>query len=452
MRTRFAPSPTGDLHIGGVRTALFNYLLAQQQGGQFILRVEDTDAERSTQASIDVIIQGMKWLGLLWDEGPIHQMERLPRYHEIADELIAKGHAYRCDCSPERLALVREKQLLGKEKTRYDGQCRERNLPADVEHVVRFKTPFAGDVTFHDLIRGDITVSNTELDDVVLLRTDGVPTYNFSVVVDDYDMKISHVLRGDDHINNTPRQINIYNALGWEYPQYAHVPMILGEDGKRLSKRHGATNVLDYQKMGYLPAAVLNYLVRLGWSHGDQEIFSMQDMIEDFDLKHISHSAAAINPEKLDWLNQYYMKEMPISELTAIVKPFFEAQYDLAQGPDPEQIVGLYVERAKTLADMAAQCAYFYQTPEVDPIAADKLQSEHADSVRNTAKEKFEGLNEWQPDNIKAAIKGICEALGLKMGQVGPVLRVAITGTMKSPALDQTLWLMGKEKVLERLL
>jgi glutamyl-tRNA synthetase len=452
MRTRFAPSPTGDLHIGGVRTALFNYLLAKQQSGIFLLRIEDTDTERSTQASIDVILQGMNWLGLQWDEGPIHQMARLERYQKIADELIAKGHAYRCDCSPERLASVRSQQLLQKQKTRYDGHCRARKIDADVEHVVRFKTPLEGDITFHDQIRGDITINNSELDDVVLLRQDGVPTYNFSVVVDDYDMEVSLVLRGDDHINNTPRQINIYNALAWKPPQYAHVPMILGEDGKRLSKRHGATNVLDYRDMGYLPDAVLNYLVRLGWSHGDQEIFSREDMINDFDLEHISHSPAILSKDKLDWLNQHYMKEMPIAELAAIAKPFFAAQdYDLAAGPDLEQLVALYVERAKTLKEMAEQCSFFYQTPEVDVDAAEKLKAEHAAQVLAVAKEHFVALGDWHPETIKATVKAICDSLGMKMGQVGPVLRVATTGTMQSPALDQTLWLLGKEVTLSRL-
>ncbi len=452
MRTRFAPSPTGDLHIGGVRTALFNYLMAKQHHGQFILRIEDTDSARSTKASIDVILEGLKWLDLHWDEGPFFQMEHLPRYHEVAELLIKQGHAYRCDCSPERLMAVREQQLLEKQKTRYDGHCRERNISKDVHHVVRFKTPVEGDITFHDLIRGAITINNNELDDVVLLREDGVPTYNFSVVIDDHDMKITHVIRGDDHINNTPRQINLYRAMNWSIPHFAHVPMILGEDGKRLSKRHGATNILDYQKMGYLPKAILNYLVRLGWSHGDQELFSIEDMIANFDLKHISHSPAILSKDKLDWLNQHYMKEMPLPELTQLVKPFFEAAgYDLSQGPSLEQLVALYVERAKTLQDMATQCAYFYQKPVVEPEAAEKLQAEYTQRVLFAAKTQFAALKDWQPDTIKLAIKALCDELGLKMGQVGPVLRVVTTGTMHSPALDQTLSLLGKSAVLDRL-
>lgn len=452
MRTRFAPSPTGDLHIGGVRTALFNFLLARHNAGQFVLRIEDTDRERSTEASINVILEGMKWLGLSWDEGPSYQMEHLKDYQDIAEDLVQSGHAYRCDCSPERLETVRAEQMEKKEKTRYDGHCIDRAISKDAPHVVRFKTPKEGVVTFHDLVRGDITVHTSELDDLVMVRQDGVPTYNFAVVVDDHKNNISHVVRGDDHINNTPRQIVMYQALGWDIPAFAHVPMILGQDGKRLSKRHGATNVLDYQKMGYLPAAVLNYLIRLGWSHGDQEIFSLNEMIEHFDLKHISHSPAAISQEKLDWLNQHYMKAMDPHELAELAKPFFEAKgYNLNQGPALDRIVALYAERAKTLVEMAELCAYFYRDVPMDEQAQSKFEQEHAPAVLAAAAEAFTSVGEWDAESIKAAIHTLCESLGMKMGQVGPVLRAVTTRTLQSPDLSQTLAVMGKALVLQRL-
>ncbi|MGB5398119.1 MAG: glutamate--tRNA ligase, partial [Gammaproteobacteria bacterium] len=307
VRTRFAPSPTGYLHIGGARTALFSWLYARKLGGTFVLRIEDTDRERSTQASVDVILQGMEWLGLDHDEGPFYQTQRFERYREVIDQLIESGHAYHCDCSRERLDKLREQQMADKQKPRYDGCCRERELAPNDRTVVRFKNPLDGDVIIDDKVKGRVVINNRELDDLVIARPDGTPTYNFTVVVDDWDMNISHVIRGDDHLNNTPRQINILNALGAKLPVYAHVPMILGADGKRLSKRHGAVSVLQYRDEGYLPEALMNYLVRLGWSHGDQEIFSRAEMIEFFDISNVNSAASTFNPDKLIWLNQQYI-------------------------------------------------------------------------------------------------------------------------------------------------
>lgn len=451
IRTRFAPSPTGALHIGGVRTALFSYLFAKKNAGQFILRIEDTDAERSTQESLEVIYQGMAWLGLRSDEKPILQSEKIAEYQKIAQDLLRSGHAYRCYCSKERLAAMREEQAAAKLNTRYDGHCRA--LPAkdtNEPFVIRFKTPKEGSIAFTDLIHGEIEINNQELDDLVIIRQDGMPTYNFSVVIDDHESKITHVLRGDDHINNTPRQIHLYRALGWDCPQFGHVPMILGPDGKRLSKRHGATNVLSYQEEGYLPQALLNYLVRLGWSHGDKEIFTMDEMIELFDLTHVSLSCAAINPEKLDWLNQQHMKMMPLADLAQIAKPFFEA---LGPGPDLLEIIPLYVERVKTLKEMAEKSRFFFELDlsTIEPALIEKLKTPEAKRVLEAGSEVFGNITDWSANVLHEGIKALCEALGYKMGQVGPVLRIALTGTMQSPALDQTMAVLGKNAVMARL-
>lgn len=453
-RTRFAPSPTGDLHIGGVRTALFSYLFAKNHKGEFVLRIEDTDATRSTEASLMVILEGMAWLGLHSDEPPIHQSEKLPRYQQVVQILMEEGKAYRCYCSKERLAALREDQMAKLEKPRYDGHCRdlkEENLEAP--HVIRFKTPLEGAVTFKDLIHGEITVQNEELDDLVMIRQDGMPTYNLSVVVDDHDTNITDVIRGDDHINNTPRQINIYQAMGWTAPNFAHVPMILGPDGKRLSKRHGATNVLTYQQDGYLPEALLNYLVRLGWSHGDQEIFSMEEMIEFFDCKHINKSCAAINPEKLDWLNQHYMREKPTAELAELAKPFFiQEGLNVDNGPALADIIPLQVERVKTLVELAQRSRFFFELETYEPEALEKLKkNDDVLGVLQTAIKAFDALNDWSDEAIHICIKSLCDISGKKMGQVGPPIRVVTTGTMQSPALDKTLAVLGKVEVLERL-
>jgi glutamyl-tRNA synthetase len=453
IRTRFAPSPTGDLHIGSVRTALFSYLFAKKQGGEFLLRIEDTDLERSTQASLDVIIDGMDWLGLHSDEKPILQSEKIKEYQDIAHQLIEQGHAYRCYCSKERLATLREQQMADKQKPRYDGHCRDlppQNLEAP--HVIRFKTPKTGSVAFSDLIHGDIEVQNEELDDLVIIRQDGMPTYNMSVVVDDHDSGITHVLRGDDHINNTPRQIHLYRALGWEPPLFGHTPMILGPDGKRLSKRHGATNVLTYQENGYLPQALLNFLVRLGWSHGDQEIFTLDEMIALFDLKHVSLSCAAVNVEKLGWLNQQHMKMLSSEELAVQAEPFFHA-LGLNEGPAILDIVPLMVDRAKTLKELAQRSRFFFELDftTVEPDLLAKLNTPEAKQVLEGALEVFSAVEDWQSAPIHDGIKALCEKLGFKMGQVGPVLRIALTGTMQSPALDQTLAVLGQSTVIKRL-
>jgi glutamyl-tRNA synthetase len=451
IRTRFAPSPTGALHIGGVRTALFSYLFAKKHGGQFILRIEDTDAERSTPESLKVIFEGMNWLGLHSDETPILQSEKISEYRKVAEDLVEAGHAYRCYCSKERLAAMREEQTANKQNTRYDGHCRD--LPprnTDEPYVIRFKTPKEGSVAFTDLIHGPIEIANNELDDLVIIRQDGMPTYNFSVVIDDHGSRITHVLRGDDHINNTPRQIHLYRALGWECPHFGHVPMILGPDGKRLSKRHGATNVLTYQEDGYLPEALLNYLVRLGWSHGDQEIFTFDEMIQLFDLNHVSMSCAAINPEKLDWLNQQHMRMMPVEKLADLAQPFFK---DLGEGPSLIDIIPLMVERVKTLKELAEKSQFFFSL-DLSAIPEDllaKLSTPEAKQVLTLAREVFGKIDDWQTPALHEGIKTLCDQLGFKMGQVGPVLRIALTGTMQSPALDQTMAVLGRERVMGRL-
>jgi glutamyl-tRNA synthetase len=455
IRTRFAPSPTGDLHIGGARTALFSYLFAQHHKGDFILRIEDTDRERSTEASINVILDAMKWLNLSYEEGPFYQTKRLDRYKEVLEQLAKEGHAYRCYCSKERLEVLREQQLANKEKPRYDGLCRELTQApqANAPFIWRFKNPQTGSVQFDDLVRGPIEVQNEELDDLVILRQDGVPTYNFAVVVDDWDMQISHVIRGDDHINNTPRQINIYKALNAPIPQFAHVPMILGSDGKRLSKRHGALNVLEYKEIGVLPEALLNYLVRLGWSNGDQEIFSMKEMIKLFNLESINRAPAAFDMDKLLWINQQYLKNTDPAELAVLLKPHMEKLgVNLENGPDLADIAIALRERVKTLEEMAQKSIVWFQ-PEVEyqEEAVNQHLSGKADEVLAVAETSLAELEVWQPETIKHALVEICDALNLKMGKVGPAIRVAITGSTDSPSLDVTMWLLGKEKTLRRI-
>ncbi|MEE4245914.1 MAG: glutamate--tRNA ligase, partial [Kangiellaceae bacterium] len=363
--TRFAPSPTGYLHVGGARTALYSWLHAQKYNGEFILRVEDTDLERSTAQATQAIIDGMEWLGLAHTQGPIFQTDRFDRYKEVIKQLIDQGKAYRCYCSKERLDDLRESQMQNKQKPRYDGRCR--NLSVDEQdqtkpHVIRFKNPERGSVTWNDAVKGEITISNQELDDLIIARTDGSPTYNFTVVVDDMDMKITQVIRGDDHVNNTPRQINIFAALGAAIPEYAHVPMILGDDGKKLSKRHGAVSVMQYRDDGYLKEAVLNYLVRLGWSHGDQEVFSIDEMIELFDIHSINKAPSAFNTEKLNWLNQHYMKTLPVDYVAGELQWHLEKQnLDLSNGPDVTSLIPIFADRVQTLTELVSSIAYFYQ-------------------------------------------------------------------------------------------
>lgn len=456
LKTRFAPSPTGYLHIGGARTALFSWLYARRHGGSFVLRIEDTDLERSTPESVNAILEGMTWLGLDYDEGPFYQTRRFDRYREVLDQLLAEGKAYRCYCSRERLDKLREEQQARKEKPRYDGHCRDLEQPpsADAPYVVRFRNPQDGQVVVNDRVRGRVVFSNTELDDLIIARTDGSPTYNFTVVVDDMDMGITHVVRGDDHLNNTPRQINILQALGAEPPIYAHVPMILGEDGKRLSKRHGAVGVMSYRDQGYLPEAVLNYLVRLGWSHGDQEVFSLDEMVQLFDIEDINSSASSLNISKLDWLNQHYMKTAePAHVARHLSWHIGQIGIDPAvHGPALEDVVVAQRERAKNLADMAAASRFFYCEPEqYDDKAARKNLKADTRPALIALREALAAVTDWRAEMLHAAVIGVSESLDLKLGKVAQPLRVALAGGPVSPPIDVTLQLLGRDAVLARI-
>ncbi len=456
IRTRFAPSPTGYLHIGGARTALFSWAYARKHGGQFVLRIEDTDRERSTQASVQAILDGLTWLGIDWDEGPFYQMERLDRYKTVADQLLAEGKAYYCYASKEELDALRESQRARGEKPRYDGRWRPETdkilpePPAGVIPVIRFKTPRAGAVTFNDLIKGPITVANSELDDLVIMRGDGVPTYNFGVVIDDWDMGISHVIRGDDHVNNTPRQVNILNALGAPVPVYGHVPMILGHDGERLSKRHGAVSVLQYQEDGYLPEALMNYLARLGWGHGDAEKFSKDEFIEWFNLEGVSHAPGRFNQEKLAWLNQQYLKEADNGRLAELALPFLAKQgIDTAGGPALADLMALLKERTATIEELADAAHIFYRH---NLATVEDLQAR----LEPAALPAFEQLQAemntvvWEADVLNRLFKDTAKAFGLKMGQIGVPLRLVLFGTAHTPSLDATLVALGRAETLRR--
>jgi glutamyl-tRNA synthetase len=454
IRTRFAPSPTGYLHIGGARTALFSWLYARKHGGTFVLRIEDTDLERSTAESVNAILEGMTWLGLEYDEGPFYQTHRFDRYKTLIQQLVDEGKAYHCYCSKEELDLMREEQMARKEKPRYDGRCRHRAEPrAGVAPVVRFRNPDEGEVVINDLVKGRIVVQNCELDDLIIARSDGSPTYNFTVVVDDLDMFITHVVRGDDHVNNTPRQINILKALGAELPHYAHVPMILGEDGARLSKRHGAVSVIQYRDEGYLPEAVLNYLVRLGWSHGDQEIFSIDEMIEDFDIPDINHSASTFNPEKLLWLNHHYlMHRDPVHVAHHLRWHLGRLGIDPTEGPDPVEVVKAQRERNKTLVEMAEASVFFYRDfHQYDEKAANKHLTPAAAPGLRMLRETLSALRPWVRESIHDLIAVTAEALGVKMGSVAQPLRVAVSGTSVSPPIDLTLEILGQTRTVERI-
>ncbi len=450
IKTRFAPSPTGYLHVGGARTALFSWLYAKKKGGKFILRIEDTDLERSTQASVDAIFDGMSWLGLTHDEGPFYQTQRFDRYREVIQQLLDQGDAYYCTCTREELDQLREQQKANKEKPRYNGKCKDAK---HTEGVIRFKNPVDGEVVINDLVKGDIVVANKELDDLIIARSDGTPTYNLTVVVDDLDMGISHVIRGDDHINNTPRQINILKALGAELPKYAHVPMILGSDGARLSKRHGAVSVMQYRDDGFLPDALLNYLLRLGWSHGDQEIFSVDEMIELFELEGCNVSASTFNPEKLLWLNhQYIMHDEPEYVAKHLVWHMHKQGIDISNGPDLVEVVKAQRERSKTLVEMATASHYFYQEFEAyDEKAAKKNFKEGSDKVLQTLMDGFSKTNDWNGEKLHQIVLDTAEAMELKLGKVAQPLRVAISGAGVSPAIDVTLSLLGREKTLKRM-
>jgi glutamyl-tRNA synthetase len=449
VRTRFAPSPTGYLHIGGVRTALYAWLYAKKKQGQFILRIEDTDTERSTKAATDVILSGLDWLGLHYDEGPYFQSQRLARYQQVLQQLLQEGKAYRCACSKERLASLREEQLAQQKKPRYDGYCRDRkDIPVNQAYVIRFRNPLVGEVMVEDQVHGPVIFQNSELDDLIIARSDGSPTYNFTVVVDDNDMQISHVIRGDDHLNNTPRQINILLALGANLPVYAHLPMILGSDGKKLSKRTGAANVLQYREEGYLADALLNYLVKLGWSHGDQEIFSRQEMIDYFSLSNLNKAPAAINPDKLIWLNQHYLKTDEPQQLALVLgKEFQRLNIDTQHGPDLAEVVILQRERVKTLCEMAAKSGYFYQAPLIDK----QTLSNDREAMLNLLKERFQELSVWSDESIHTVLLETASELSLKLGKVAQPLRWVITGSNISPPMNATLRLLGKKEVLARI-
>ncbi len=454
VKTRFAPSPTGFLHVGGVRTALYSWLFAKHHQGEFVLRIEDTDQERSTDESVQVILEGMDWLGLASDSGPFYQTQRYERYLHIADKLLTESKAYRCSCSKERLEALREAQMLAKEKPRYDGKCRDLNLaPLDEPHVLRFKNPLQGKVAFTDAVYGTIEVDNAELDDLILVRSDGNPTYNFAVVVDDMDMEITHVIRGDDHINNTPRQINLFEALNAPIPIFAHLPMILGDDGKRLSKRHGAVSVLDFKNQGILPEALLNYLVRLGWSHGDQEIFSLPEMIGHFDLTHISRGVSSFSYDKLHWLNQHYLKEEPPEKVAAQLQWHLDEKgISTEQGPKLSAVVEALAERCKTLAEMADKCGYFYQdTIRYDEDAIKKHLRPVILSPLTRLYEALQSLTNWSRETIHQTIIDVSCECDIAMGKIGQPLRVAVTGTSMSPSIDCTLALIGKTRTLHRL-
>jgi glutamyl-tRNA synthetase len=452
--TRFAPSPTGLLHVGGARTALFCWLYARRMGGKFILRVEDTDRERSTEEAVRVILEGMAWLGLDADEGPYYQTERFDRYREVIAEMLKAGTAYHCYCTKEELDALREQQIVRKEKPRYTGICRERTTPrAGVQPVVRFRNPKSGTTVVEDLVHGPVTFQNTELDDLIIARSDGTPTYNFCVVVDDMDMGVTHVIRGDDHLNNTPRQMNMLRALGTAPPAYAHVPMILGPDGAKLSKRHGAVSVLQYEEDGYLPDALLNYLVRLGWSHGDQEVFTREEMIAAFDIHDVNKAASAFNPEKLLWLNQQHMVRSPPAALI----PHLRAQLRrLGTDSDDEQLLeGVIVsqrERAKTLKEMAENSRFFF----TDDVRMDtKAAAKHltADGLASLGKvrARLAALNEWTAAAIHDALNALAAELQVGLGKIAQPVRVAVTGTAVSPPIDATLALLGRERALGRL-
>ncbi|MDN3517973.1 glutamate--tRNA ligase [Aquisalimonas lutea] len=455
VKTRFAPSPTGYLHIGGARTALFSWLYARKHGGSFVLRVEDTDQERSTQESVNAILEGMTWLGLEYDEGPFYQTRRFDRYREVIQRLLDEGKAYKCYCSKERLDALREEQQKRKEKPRYDGKCRDLTEPPspDAPYVVRFRNPLEGQVVVDDRVHGRVAFSNTELDDLIIARTDGSPTYNLTVVVDDMDMGISHVIRGDDHLNNTPRQVNILHALGVEAPVYAHVPMILGEDGKRLSKRHGAVSVMSYRDEGYLPEAVLNYLVRLGWSHGDQEIFSLDEMIQLFDIDDLNAKASALNVSKLNWLNQQYMKAMdPAHVARHLSWHMGQLGVDPAQGPALEDIVVAQRERSHTLVEMARNSLFFYRMPEsYDDKAARKNLKADTRPALEALRAALAAAPEWQRERLHETVTGVAESLDLKLGKVAQPLRVALSGGPVSPPIDETLELLGRDRSLARI-
>ena len=460
VRTRFAPSPTGFLHLGGARTALFAWAFARHHGGQFILRIEDTDRERSTEEAIKAILDGMAWLGLDYDEGPHYQMQRLDRYKAVSDDMLARGFAYRCYMTPQELETLRAEQTRRGEKPRYDGRWRPENLqpgqtpPPGIAPVLRFKNPLQGSVAWDDQVKGRIEIANAELDDLVIMRRDGVPTYNFGVVVDDLDMSITHVIRGDDHVNNTPRQINMIRALAAEPPLYGHLPTVLGADGTKLSKRHGAVSVMQYADGGFLPEAMVNFLARLGWGHGDDEIFSREQLVEWFDIKHVHPSPARFDADKLAWVNHEHIKRMPAEALGERLRPFLgRAGLDVSRGPSPASVAALLRDRTATLAEMADAAHYFYAAPTDVLDVPNKFAKDMTDAVRAALPElltAFESVD-WTREAIGAAIKSVAAKHGLKPPQVMMAVRALVTGIPQTPAIDAVLALVGRERTVERI-
>ena len=457
VRSRFAPSPTGYLHIGGARTALYAWAYARRHGGTFILRIEDTDVERSTPEAVQAILDGMNWLGLNHDEGPFYQMQRMPRYKEVIAQMLATGSAYHCYTSAADLEAMREAQRANGEKPRYDGRWRPEDgktlptVPTDIKPVVRFRNPIGGSVSWIDAVKGKIDIANAELDDLIIARADGTPTYNFCVCVDDSDMKITHVIRGDDHVNNTPRQINILAALGATIPVYAHLSMILGDDGQKLSKRHGAVSVMDYPEKGYLHEAVVNYLARLGWSHGDAEVFSIAQFCEWFDLDHITPSAAQFNTEKLNWLNHEYIKKTEPAALAKLLKPYLDKiSINVSAGPELAQVAELLRDRAPTLVDMAEGARYFFVALTIDATLLNAHLTDAAKPALTELKETLKTVA-WSKADIGATIKATVAKHALKMPQIMMPLRVLLTGQSQSPSIDAIMDVLGREETLRRL-
>lgn len=458
IRVRFAPSPTGYLHIGGARTALFNWLYARHNNGTFVLRIEDTDRERSTDEYIEAIIEGMKWLGLDWDEGPVRQTERFDVYKKYVDKLLQEGKAYYCYCSPEELEANRKEAMKQGRALKYSGKCRELKEPvAGIDPVVRFRMPQQGNTYVVDMVKGNVVFENEQLDDLIIQRSDGTPTYNLTVVVDDVDMGITHVVRGDDHLNNTPRQVQLYEALGYEIPKFAHLPMILGSDKARLSKRHGATSVMAYYDMGYLAQALVNYLVRLGWSYGDQEVFSMEELGQYFSFEHVGKAAAVFNPEKLLWLNQQYIIKSSNETLAEQVIPFLEKEQVIEEGKQLDmkwlaKAVGTLRERSKTLVELAQSLRYYIaEEIEYEEKAKNKFLKEESRELLSELKDGLQSMSEFTEKEIEDLFRTIADKKEVKLGKLAQPVRVALTGGTQSPGIFEVLDVMGREKTIRRL-
>ncbi len=454
VRCRFAPSPTGSLHVGGARTALINWLFARHEGGEFVLRIEDTDVSRSKAEFTEAILAGLRWLGIDWDGEPVFQSRRMDRYREAAERLLSEGRAYRCSCTAEEIDAMRERAKAAGEKPKYDGRCRERaEHPAERPLVVRFRFPDDGETVVDDVILGKVTFDNRELDDLVIMRSDGTPTYNFAAVVDDHDLSITHVIRGNDHLNNTPRQMRIYEALGWAPPRFAHHPLILGEDKSKMSKRHGATSLISYQEMGYLPEAVMNFLARIGWSRGDQEVFSREELIEYFKLEDLGKSPGVWNPEKLNWLNGHYIRSTDVDRLAGLAAPFFlERGREVEPDERFKRIVELHRERVKTLAEYPDAASYYFgEGVEFEEKAARKFLKPENREVLEKARARLASLDEFDEGSIESAFAEVMEETDKKLGKIAQPVRVAVTGGTVSPGIFEMLAVMGKDRVLKRL-